>query len=157
MEFSFYFWPEVFEVFIGCSCEERLKCFPLSFIANPLLVGLELGWKMTFIPFGVSLITEPFVIVIIPFAESFDPDELEIWELIPYHPCSRKKIRCAVDPRYPELLLLIMLESTEQVISHEYRWIAILDGKRPAIPINEVFFTLRFVLHQTFVQEYNLR
>jgi hypothetical protein len=143
MKFSFYLWPEVFEVFSGRSCEERLKCFPLSFITNPLLVGLELGWKMTLIPFGVSLVTEPFVIVIIPFAESFNTDKLEIWELIPYHPCCWKEIRCAVDPRYPELLFSVMLESTEQVIGHEYRWIAILDGKRPAIPVYEVLLTLQ--------------
>jgi hypothetical protein len=82
---------------------------------------------MTFVPLGVSLITEPFVIVIVPFAEAFDTDEFEIWEFIPYHPCCWKIIRCAVDPRYPELLLLIMLEPTEQVVGHEYRWIAIFD------------------------------
>jgi hypothetical protein len=56
---------------------------------------------MTFVPLGVSLITEPFVIVIIPFAEAFDSDEFHVGELIPNHPSCWEIIGCAINPRDP--------------------------------------------------------
>ena len=147
MEVRFYFLEEVSEVELWASFNKSsVEGFFLRTISNPFSVTFELGWKMTFVPLGVSLITEPFVIVIVPLAESFDSDEFHVGEFIPYHPCCWQVIGCSINPSNPQFLFCVMLKSIKQIISHEDGWVAVLNGQRPLIPINKVLLTV--IIHR---------